>query len=175
MYLISKVTNAPIAPSSQSFVVIDRALFIDGSIDAVIKESYRVLKPGGRLLVFANRIAPFSRSEPNLFFGTDAIASLLRPNFQVLEQRTQGATGSVIGHILGQACRLKLTRWLWTRKLLKLLLLPLIPLWIFLGLLANLIVKILDKVDKSGQVYVTSLTLAVREIPTAVPTSSRGC
>jgi len=163
VYLISKVTNAPIAPSSQSFVVIDRALFIGRSIDAVIKESYRVLKPGGRLLVFANHIAPDSRSESNLFFGTDAIARLLRPNFQVLEQRTQGATGSVVGHILGQGFGFKLTLWPWTRKLLKLLLLPLIPLWILLGLLANLVVRLLDKVDKSGQMYVTSLTLAVRE------------
>ena len=159
---ISGESKSPLEEGSKESLVIDGNLLISGRLDPVIEEASRVLKPDGRLLVFAKRIVRFSPNDDNLFLGSDVIARLLTPKFTVHEARIQGRFGSMFLAVVCEWARVQSIRWQRTRWLAILLFPLLIPVRILSGLLFNPLAGLIDAIDKSRSFYLTSLTLAVK-------------
>jgi SAM-dependent methyltransferase len=160
---VANTTSEPLREDGEELLVIDRNLFLLRRIDAVIEEAHRVLKPGGRLLVLANRVAHLHPNSDDLFFGTNVVQRLLTPRFTVLETRIQGHFGSVGQILLREWLHAQSLRWPRIRALLKMLFPLLLPIQILLGTAGTLIAGLIDTIDRSRSLYVTSLTLAIKE------------
>jgi hypothetical protein len=171
---MSTTTNDRIPWSTQDFIVIDRILLSENSYASAIAEAHRLLRPGGQLLIVRDRI-PDNDPHYRLSGAADVTATLAGFDLEVIDQKKLGAVGSEVAAALARKAGLERLRWAWLRRSVKVMSLLLIPVGIALGTAANLVIGLIDKGDRSGNIYVSSLTLARKR---GAPTSdavNTGC
>jgi hypothetical protein len=162
--LLFQESSQPVPDASCDALVLDCVLPNPRQVGAWLGEFARVVRPGGKLVVVANRFFDASHpSRPESCAPVGAIEAMVQPEFSVVSSRVQGALGSVLVEFLAVFMHLLLLR---SRPLrivsifLGLLFLPIYPL---VALLANGLAFVINRVDKSGQVYASSIVVGERK------------
>jgi hypothetical protein len=159
--LLSASSSEVVPEASQGLVVLARALFPPRQTGAGLGECQRVLRPGGRLIVWANRIPmPSDGIEHEICGSAGMVARYLSPEFDVVAQRTQG------GFL--QCLRMSIFDWMKVtvarQRLPFLVLAPtslvIMPFSMVAATLFNLFAGLTEALGAPGRHYVSSLTLA---------------
>ncbi|NWF39497.1 class I SAM-dependent methyltransferase [Mariprofundus sp. NF] len=140
----------PIETASMENVICTQVLEHVQDVDEVLNEIYRVLVPGGEVLI----TAPFIYQEhgaPNDFrrFSYYGVLSLLSNRFEVIQVNKQGGIGSTLG--------LLLLSWMETESNmnfpLKILKGMFFPVWLLFSAIVNIVAIFMDKIDVTDCYY----------------------
>jgi hypothetical protein len=127
-------------------------------------EFARVLRPGGKLIVIANRFFDVSHpSRPESCAPIGVVEAMMQPEFRLVSSRLQGGLGSTMVEFSAVCARLLMLRSRALRLAAILFGLPLLPVYLVAALLANALAFLLNGLDSSGQLYVSSIVVGERE------------
>jgi hypothetical protein len=166
--LLLQATSALAPDGAYDTIILDGILPAPRQGEAWFRELARVLRPGGRLIVIAHRFFDVDtpwRSESCTSIGN--VETMIRPEFSPIASRVHGAAGSFIlesATVWGQLLFLR-SRPL--RFIAIFLRLALLPISLASALLANILAFVLNRIDRSGQFYVSSMVVAIRAKPGA--------
>jgi hypothetical protein len=149
-----------VATHSAAVLIVDGALSAAPRGQALKAEIARVLSAGGQLIVLAQHIA-HGPADP-MVANVECVIDWLRPEFAPLSSRKQGASASWLCAAGAHWLRKKLSSRTLTRRLLALASVVLLPLWLLSAIVLGLLVRALDRLDRTGRAYVSSLVVARR-------------
>ena len=152
-----------VADNACDAIVLDSILPEPRQVEAWLAEFARVVRPGGRLVVIAHRFFdPSHPLRPESCAPVGHIEAMMQPEFSLVSTRVQGAAGSFIIEMFGVWNRLLLLRSRPLRLLGIIFSLALLPVRVVAAVLGNALAFVLNRIDGSGQFYVSSIIAAER-------------
>jgi hypothetical protein len=164
--LLFQASSELVPDNACDVLILDSVMPSPRQAEMWLREFVRVVRPGGRLAIVAYRFFEENQlSRPESCAPIGNVETLIQPEFSLVSSRLQGAVGSLIIEFVVVWFRLLLLRSRPLRFLGIYLGLLLMPVRLLAAPLTNAAAFVLNRLDRSGQFYVSSIVVGERTGP----------